>query len=121
MLDICPLDHPCHAVAQSNLATANLIHYQVYDIDASFDVPLTLYHNTLAACAVGHPDRPSMLIQLAAVFKKQRDEVDAAHVEVFLQEVMDLSSTESHENQIAIIMLQLRTTGVVRADCQSYP
>lgn len=84
------------------MAMAKLIRYRVDDTDRPLDVPPTLFRNALASCPVGHPDRPSTLIQLAGVhsawFKKWRDEVDAAQAETFLREVMDLGSADSHEN-----------------------
>ena len=105
---------------------AKFIHCRVADTNPSFDVPLTLYRNVLAARPVGHLDRPSTLIHMAAVhlarFEKRRDEVDAAHAEALLQEVMDLSSAESYENQAATFLLQLqveRDVSVVQEDGQS--
>ncbi|KAI9566383.1 hypothetical protein HD554DRAFT_1189325 [Boletus coccyginus] len=89
-LSICPLDHPCLAAAQSNLAMAKFILCQVEDTEASFEVPITLYRNALAARPVGHLDRPSTLIQLAAVhfarFERQRDEISRTLAEVLLHE-----------------------------------
>ena len=82
VLNICPLNHPCRAAAQSNLAMAKFMLWQVEHTDASLEVPISLYHNALAARPVGHVDRPSTLIQLAAVhfarFEKQRDKVEGA-------------------------------------------
>ena len=125
-LTICPLDHPCYATAQSNMAMAELIRYRVHDTDASFNVPLMLYRNVLTARPAGHPDRPSTLIQLAVVhlarFERRRDEADAAQAEAFLHEVMDLSSGESREKWAAIFILRLhagRATGGVRVGGQS--
>ncbi|KAG6371295.1 TPR-like protein [Boletus reticuloceps] len=110
-LNNCPLDHPCRAAAQSNLAMAKLILCQVEDTIASLEIPIRLYHNALAARPVGHTDRPSTLVQLAAVhlarFEKQRDDVDGARVEELLHEAMELSSTDSNENRAVSLMLQL--------------
>ncbi|KAI9455287.1 TPR-like protein [Boletus coccyginus] len=90
---------------------AKFIHCWVNDTDLTLDAPLTLYRNALAARPVGHPDRPSTLIQLAVVhlaaFGKRRHEVDAAQVEALLHEAMDLTSAENHENRAAIFILQL--------------
>ena len=88
-----------------------LIFCQVEDTDASLEVPLSLYRNALAARPVGHVDRPSTLIQLAAVhlarFEKRRDEVDGARGEALLHEAMELSSTESYEKRVATFVLRL--------------
>ncbi|KAI9462723.1 hypothetical protein HD554DRAFT_2175853 [Boletus coccyginus] len=96
--------------------------------DTSFKAPLSLYRSALAARPVGHVDRPSTLIQLAAVhfarFEKERDEVESARAEALLHEAIELGSTDSHENQSAALMLQLhagRRVGprTVRADDES--
>ncbi|KAN0086176.1 hypothetical protein V8E55_007310, partial [Tylopilus felleus] len=109
-LDICPLDHPCRAAAQSNLAMAKLIFCQVRDMDSSLGIPLRLYRNALDVRPTGHPDRPSTLIQLAAVhfvkFQKQTDHVDKAQAEALLHEAMELGSTGSHEKQASAFLLQ---------------
>ncbi|KAF8436591.1 CHAT domain-containing protein [Boletus edulis BED1] len=110
-LNICALDHPCRAAAQSNLATAKFILCQVDGTNASFEIPIGLYRNALATRPVGHADRRSTLIQLAAVhlarFQKQRDEVEGARVEGLLHEAMGLSATDSHEMRAVAFMLQL--------------
>ena len=110
-LNICPLDHPCRAVAQSNLGMVKLILCQVEDKDASLDIPLCLYCCALAARPVGHIDRPSTLIQLAAVllaqFVKSRDVYEEAQAVELLSEARNSSSAESHENRAARFMLQL--------------
>ncbi|KAF8436583.1 CHAT domain-containing protein [Boletus edulis BED1] len=110
-LNICALDHPCRAAAQSNLATAKSILCQVDDMNASFEIPIGLYGNALATRPIGHTDRPSTLVQLAAVhlgrFQKQEDEVDRARVEALLHEAMGLSATDSHQKRAVGFMLQL--------------
>ncbi|KAF8132367.1 TPR-like protein [Boletus edulis] len=110
-LNHCPVDHPCRAAAQSNLAMAKLILCQVEDMIGSLEIPIRLYHDALAARPVGHTDRPSTLVQLAAVhlarFEKQREDVDGARVEALLHEAMGLSSTHSNENRAVSLMLQL--------------
>ncbi|KAG6373234.1 TPR-like protein [Boletus reticuloceps] len=110
-LGICPLDHGCLAAAQANLAMAKLILSEVEGTDVSLEVPLNLYRNALAARPVGHLDRPSNLIQLAAVhharFRQQRDEIERTRAEGLLREAMELSSTESHQHRSASFMLQL--------------
>ncbi|KAG6371215.1 TPR-like protein [Boletus reticuloceps] len=107
----CPVDHPCRAAAQSNLAMAKLILCRVEDTIASLEIPIRLYRDALAAHPVGHTDRPSTLVQLATVhlarFEKQRDDVDGARVEALLHEALELSSTDSHENRAVSFMLQL--------------
>ncbi|KAF8443803.1 CHAT domain-containing protein [Boletus edulis BED1] len=110
-LNHCPVDHPCRAAAQSNLAMAKLILCQVKDTIGSLEVPVRLCRDALAARPVGHTDRPSTLVQLAAVhlarFEKQRDDVDGAQVETLLHEAMELSATDSDENRAVSLMLQL--------------
>ena len=108
------------------MAMAKFIHCRVTGTYTSFDVPLALYRDVLATRPVGHLDRPSTLIQLAAVhfarFEKRRDELDAARAEALLHEVMNLSSAESYENQAAIFLLQLqaeRDVGPVQGGGQS--
>ena len=107
-LRFCPPNHPCRAAAQSNLATARFILCQVEDGDLL--VPLGLYHDALAARPIGHPDRPSTLIRLAAVyfarFQQLRDEAAGAQAEVLLHEAMKLSSAGNHANRIALFMLK---------------
>ena len=105
---------------------AKFIHCRVEDTDASLDVPLSLYCNALVARPVGHVDRPSTLIQLAAVhfvrLEKRRDEVERAHAEALLHEAMELSSTDSHDKRAATFVLQLhagRGVGLVQADGES--
>ncbi|KAF8139602.1 TPR-like protein [Boletus edulis] len=109
-LGICPLDHPCLATAQANLAQAKLILSQVEGV--SLEAPLDLYRNALAARPVGHLDRPSNLIQLAAVhyarFREQRDEIERTRAEEFLREAMELSCTESHQHRSASFILKLQ-------------
>ncbi|KAG6371208.1 hypothetical protein JVT61DRAFT_9832 [Boletus reticuloceps] len=110
-LNTCPPNHPCRAAAQSNLATAKFILCQVDDTNASFEIPLGLYRNALVARPVGHADRPSTLIELAAVhlarFERLRDKLDGARVEASLHEAMELSSNDSHEKRAVSFMLQL--------------
>ncbi|KAI9462573.1 CHAT domain-containing protein [Boletus coccyginus] len=126
-LSICPLDHPCLAAAQSNLAMAKFILCQVEDTNASLEVPLGLYRNALAARPVGHLDRPSTMVQIAIVhfaqFGKQKDEVKRSRAEALLDEATELSSTDSHENRAAAFLLQLHAGRIgdppVRADGQS--
>ena len=105
---------------------ATFVLCQAEDADASLEVPLSLYRKALAARPVGHIDRPSTLIQLAAVhfalFEKQRDEVEGARAEALLHEAMELGSTESHEKRAATFVLQLyagRGVGPVQADSES--
>ena len=126
-LSICPLDHPCRGVAQSNLAAAKFIYCQVNDTAASLDIPLRLYHNALAARPVGHADRPSTLIQLAMVhfarFEKRGDDLQVTRAEALIHEAMELSSTETHESQVAAFVLWLHTgrrAGAFRADDPSF-
>ncbi|KAG6371216.1 hypothetical protein JVT61DRAFT_9840 [Boletus reticuloceps] len=110
-LSICPLNHPCRAGAQSNLAMAKFILCQVEDVDASLEVPLSLYHDALATRPLGHIDRPSTLIQLAAVhfarFEKRRNNTEGAQAEALLHEVMRLNCTDSCGSRAAAFMLQL--------------
>ncbi|KAF8119907.1 CHAT domain-containing protein [Boletus edulis] len=110
-LSICPPDHACLAAAQANLAMAKFILSQVEDTYVSLEVVLNLYRNALVARPVGHLDRPSNLIQLAAVhlarFGQQRDEIEGTPAEQLLREAMELSSTESHQHRSASFMLQL--------------
>ncbi|KAF8431187.1 hypothetical protein L210DRAFT_3651244 [Boletus edulis BED1] len=110
-LNTCPPNYPCRAAAQSNLATAQFILCRVDDTNASWEIPLGLYHNALAARPVGHADRPSTLIQLAAAylarFEEQGDGFDGAQVETSLHEATELSSYDSHELQAVSFMLQL--------------
>ncbi|KAF8553218.1 hypothetical protein OG21DRAFT_1274070 [Imleria badia] len=122
-LRVCPLDHPCRAAAQSNLAMAIFILCQNEDTDASLEGPLSLCRNALAIRPVGHVDRPSTLIQLAAMhfarFPKQREEAEQAQAEALLNEAIGLSSIESHDRRAAAFMLQLhaaRMAGPVHAD-----
>ena len=107
----CPPNHPCRAAAQSNLATAKFILCQVEDGDLL--VPLGLYHDALAARPIGHPDRSSTLIRLAAVyfarFQKLRDEAARTQAEVLLHEAMKLSSADSHANRVTPFMLKLHS------------
>ena len=111
VLDICPPDHPCRAVAQSNLAMATFVRCGANGANHSLEIPITLYHNALAARQAGHPDRPSTLIRLAVVllarFQMWGCEDDAMKVTAFLTEAVDLTSAESHENQAAIFALLL--------------
>ncbi|KAF8445026.1 CHAT domain-containing protein [Boletus edulis BED1] len=110
-LDTCLPNHPCRAAAQSNLATAKFILCQVDDTNASYEIPLGLYRDALAARPVGHADRPSTLIQLAAVylarFDKQGDEFDGAWVKASLHDALELSPIDGHENRAVSFMLQL--------------
>ncbi|KAF8444055.1 hypothetical protein L210DRAFT_3108737 [Boletus edulis BED1] len=113
-LEICPLNHPCRAAAEANLAMAKFIICQAEEPDVSFAVPLELYRNALIARPTGHVDRPSTLIQLAMVhfvqFEKQRDEVERARAEALLREAMELSASGSHENRAAMFLLQLHAS-----------
>ncbi|KAF8443849.1 hypothetical protein L210DRAFT_3643442 [Boletus edulis BED1] len=110
-LNHCPVDHPCRAAAQSNLAMAKFILCQVEDMIGSLEIPIRLCRDALAARPVGHTDRPPTLVQLAAVhlarFEKQRDNVDGAQVEALLYEAMELSATDGDENRAVSVMLQL--------------
>ncbi|KAF8132372.1 hypothetical protein EV363DRAFT_1328005 [Boletus edulis] len=110
-LNHCPVDHPCRAAAQSNLAMAKVILCQVTDTIGSLEIPIRLCRDALAARPVGHTDRPSTLVQLAAVhlarFEKQRDDIEGAQVETLLHEAMELSATDSGEKRAVSLMLQL--------------
>ncbi|KAF8436548.1 CHAT domain-containing protein [Boletus edulis BED1] len=119
-LIICPLGHPCLATVQSNLGMAKSIRCQVGNRHASLEIPLSLYRNALAARPVGHSDRPSTLIQMAAVhfarFWKERDGGERSQAEALLHEAIQLSPAESHENQAASFMLQLDAGHKVHPD-----
>ncbi|KAG6370032.1 hypothetical protein JVT61DRAFT_12551 [Boletus reticuloceps] len=119
-LNNCPVDHPCRAAAQSNLAMAKLILCWVEDMIDSLEIPIRLYRDALAARPVGHTDRPSTLVQLAvahlARFEKQRDDVDGARVEALLHEALELSSADSHEDRAVSFMLQLYASYRVSPD-----
>ncbi|KAG6370013.1 hypothetical protein JVT61DRAFT_12531 [Boletus reticuloceps] len=119
-LNNCPVDHPCRAAAQSNLAMAKLILCQVEDMIDSLEIPIRLYRDALAARPVGHTDRPSTLVQLAVVhlarFEKQRDDVNGARVEALLHEALELSSANSHENRAVSFTLQLYASYRVSPD-----
>ena len=85
-----------------------------------------MYHNALAACPVGHVDRPSTLIRLAVVhfarLERGGDEVEIARAEALLHEAIELCSAESHENRAATFILQLHAehrVGPVHAGGQS--
>ena len=110
-LRVCPPNDPCRAAAQTNLATAKFILCQVEDRDLL--VPLGLYHDALAARPIGHPDRPSTLIRLAAVylarFQKLRGEDAAAQAEVLLDEAMKLSLTDNFAKPVVLFMLKLHS------------
>ncbi|KAI9574286.1 TPR-like protein [Boletus coccyginus] len=125
-LSVCPSDHPCLAAAWSNLAMTKFILCQLEGTNSSLDVPLELYRNALAARPVDHLDRPSTLLQLAVVhfarFRKESDEVERVGIEALLDEALELSTTDSHENSAASFMLQLHAghrTDPVHADGQS--
>ena len=125
-LSICPLGHPCRAAAESNLATAKFIFCQVENMDVSLEVPLNLYHNALGARPVGHCDRPSTLVQLAAVYfaqyEKQGVSVEDARADALLREAIELGPPDSHENRAATFMLQMhieRRADPVQAEDQS--
>ncbi|KAI9574287.1 TPR-like protein [Boletus coccyginus] len=113
-LNVCLLDHPCIAVARSNLAMAKFILCQVEGNNTSLDTPLGLYRNALTARPVDNLDRPSTLRQLAAVhfarFGSEGDEVERARTKALLHEAIELSTTDSHENRAATFMLQLHAS-----------
>ena len=115
-LRVCPPNHPCRAAAQSNLATAKFILCHVEDGDLL--VPLGLYQDALATRPIGHSDRASTLIRLAAVylarFQKLTDEAAGAQANVLLDEAMKLSSADSHANRIGLFMLKLHSGRRVR-------
>jgi tetratricopeptide (TPR) repeat protein len=105
---------------------AKFILCQVEVTYGSLEVPLSLYLKAIAARPVGHVDRPSTLVQLAAVhfarFEKRRDKVEGARTEELLHEAMELSSTESHEKRAVTFVLQLhakRRVNPIRADDKS--
>ncbi|KAF8134277.1 TPR-like protein [Boletus edulis] len=86
-LDTCLPNHPCRAAAQ------------VDDTNASYEIPLGLYRDALAA-------RPLAAVYLAR-FDKQGDEFDGAWVEASLHDALELSSIDGHENRAVSFMLQL--------------
>ncbi|KAG2071942.1 hypothetical protein BDR04DRAFT_938176, partial [Suillus decipiens] len=52
-LDICPMDHPYHLAALSNLATAKFRRGNAEDLDGA----IALQRKTLTSCPVRHSDR----------------------------------------------------------------
>ncbi|KAG1722666.1 CHAT domain-containing protein [Suillus lakei] len=65
VLDQCPVDHPDHAAALTNLAWARLKGYirkDLHDIDSS----TSLFREALALRPLGHPDHPSSLYHLTS-------------------------------------------------------
>lgn len=87
------------------MAMAKSIHCRVCDLSASFDIPLMLCRNSLAARPAGHPDRPLMLIQLATVHLG--DAANKTQADAYMHEVMELDSTEGHENRAAFFVVHL--------------
>ncbi|KAN0086141.1 CHAT domain containing protein [Tylopilus felleus] len=110
-LNVCPVDHPCRAAAQCNLALAKSVLHQVEDRDTLLEDAVRLYRDALAVRPVDNPDRPSTLIQLATIHftrsQKQRDYVEDTEAERLLDEVLGLESPDSHENQAAYFIRQL--------------
>ena len=100
------------AAALSNLAMAKFIFCQLDGTAASLEIPLNLYRDVLHKRPTGHMDRPSTLIQFAVVsfakYDRSKDQIEGARCEALLRQAPDLSSGESHENRIAMSMLQLR-------------
>ncbi|KAG2106768.1 uncharacterized protein F5147DRAFT_578678 [Suillus discolor] len=64
VLDQCPVDHPDHAAALTNLAWARLQGYIRKDLQGIY-ITTTLLCDALALRPRGHPDRPASLYYLA--------------------------------------------------------
>ncbi|KAG2067207.1 hypothetical protein BDR04DRAFT_1028337, partial [Suillus decipiens] len=63
ILDQCPVDHPDHAAALTNLAVARLEGYIGNDLQ-DIDTTTSLLHKALALRPQGHPDHASSLYNL---------------------------------------------------------
>ncbi|KAG1823763.1 CHAT domain-containing protein [Suillus subaureus] len=80
VLDQCPVGHPDHAAALTNLAYARLEGYirnHLQDIDTTS----SLFRESLALCPQGHPDHPSSLHNLIrALIWRHSKESTAIHI-----------------------------------------
>ncbi|KIK38740.1 hypothetical protein CY34DRAFT_90467, partial [Suillus luteus UH-Slu-Lm8-n1] len=64
VLDQCPVSHPDHAAALTNLALACLEGYAQNDLQ-DIDTTISLFRNALASRPRHHPDRPLSLYNLS--------------------------------------------------------
>ncbi|KAG2350967.1 hypothetical protein BDR05DRAFT_1054991 [Suillus weaverae] len=76
-LDQCPVSHPDHATALTNLTWARLIGYIRNDL-RDIDVTISLFHDALALCPQCHPDHSLSLYNLTEALNQRHDKKGTA-------------------------------------------
>ncbi|KAG1732626.1 CHAT domain-containing protein [Suillus paluster] len=108
--DLCPVDHPCHPAALSNLATAKFISCQANGTHLDLDIPISLFQDALDLRPTGHPDRPFTQLHLAIAllsrFAKRGSQTDADMAEELLIEVLDVCYANSHVFRAALLAIE---------------
>jgi CHAT domain-containing protein len=77
VLDQCPVSHPDHAAALTNLAWARLIGYVQNDLQ-DIDATISLFRDALALRPQRHPDRPLSLHNLTIALSWRHDKKSTA-------------------------------------------
>ncbi|KIK44723.1 hypothetical protein CY34DRAFT_603078 [Suillus luteus UH-Slu-Lm8-n1] len=105
VLDQCPVDHPDHAAALTNLACARLQGYIRKDFRGSYIV-ISLLSDALALRPRGHPDRPISLYHLTEAliwrYSYHATSADIYKSAQFCYELLLLCSEGSYLRNIAI-------------------
>ncbi|KAG1802119.1 CHAT domain-containing protein [Suillus plorans] len=105
VLDQCPVDHPDHAAALTNLAWARLQGYIRKDLQGIY-ITTTLLCDALALRPRGHPDRPVSLYHLAEAliwrYSYHSITVDIFKAAQLCHELLSLCSEDTYLRSIAI-------------------
>ncbi|KAG2159229.1 CHAT domain-containing protein [Suillus bovinus] len=105
VLDQCPVDHPDHAAALTNLAWARLQGYIRKDLQGIY-ITTTLLCDALALRPRDHPDRPLSLYYLAEAliwrFSYHAISVDIFKAAQLCHELLSLCSEGTHLRSIAV-------------------
>ncbi|KAG2134129.1 CHAT domain-containing protein [Suillus clintonianus] len=105
VLDQCPVDHPDHAAALTNLAWARLQGYIHKDLRGIY-IATSLFRDALALRPQGHPDRPISLYHLIEAliwrYSYHATTVDIYKSAHLCHELLPLCSDDAYLRSIAI-------------------
>ncbi|KAG1740410.1 CHAT domain-containing protein [Suillus paluster] len=121
VLDRCPVGHPDHAAALTNLSWARLKGYIRKDLQ-DIDSTASLFRDALASRPKGHPDNPISLYHLTLAlgwrYSNQRTTADMRESARLYHELLSFCPEDTYLHSIAV---EENGAGYVIAACNNLP